>query len=143
MYGKTDCVRLGFGCSVRPTSNTLTAGIRFLVLSSLGMRRRPMRRLHCRIPVFVLALALGSVAAAFGQTVSTTTGAINGKITDTSGAIMPGVTISITSPSMQGTRTDVTGSDGIYRFSAIPPGEERGPSEFAGFGTQNPQGVRV
>src|SRR5256714_10280180 len=82
-----------------------------------------MRRLHCHIPILVLVLAFGSAAGAFGQTVSTTTGAINGKITDTSGAVMPGVTVTITSPSMQGTRTDTTGADGIYRFSAIPPGD--------------------
>ena len=95
-----------------------------------------MRRLRGQIPVLVLALALGFAAAASGQTVSTTTGAINGKITDTSGAIMPGVTVSISSPSMQGTRTDVTGVDGIYRFSAIPPGEYRVTYELGGFETQ-------
>jgi hypothetical protein len=102
-----------------------------------------MRRLYCQIPVLVLALALGSVAGAFGQTVSTTTGAINGKITDTSGAVMPGVTVSVTSPSMQGTRSDVTGSDGIYRFSAIPPGDYTVRYELAGFETQIREGLRV
>ena len=102
-----------------------------------------MRRLHCQIPVLVLVLALGSVAGAFGQTVSTTTGAINGKITDTSGAIMPGVTVSISSPSMQGTRTDVTGADGMYRFSAIPPGDYTVRYELGGFETQIREGLRV
>jgi hypothetical protein len=100
-----------------------------------------MRRLQ--ISVLVLALALTSVAGAFGQTVSTTTGAINGKITDASGAIMPGVTVSITSPSMQGTRTDVTGTDGAYRFSAIPPGDYTVRYELAGFETQIREGLRV
>ena len=102
-----------------------------------------MRRLRCQIPVLVVTLALGITAAAFGQTVSTTTGAINGKITDASGAIMPGVTVSITSPSMQGTRTDVTGTDGFYRFSAIPPGEYTVRYELAGFETQIREGLRV
>ena len=37
---------------------------------------------------------------------------------------------------MQGTRTDVTGVDGIYRFSAIPPGEYRVTYELGGFETQ-------
>jgi len=92
-----------------------------------------MRRLHCEVPLLVLVLVFGSVAAGFGQTVSTTTGAITGKITDASAAVMPGVTVSITSPSMQGTRTDVTGTDGIYRFSAIPPGEYKVTYELAGF----------
>ena len=35
-----------------------------------------MRRLHWQIPIFVFVVALSSVAAAVGQTVSTTTGAI-------------------------------------------------------------------
>jgi len=102
-----------------------------------------MRRLHCQVPVLVLVLVLGSVAAALGQTVSTTTGAINGKITDASGAVMPGVTVTITSPSMQGTRTDTTGADGIYRFSAIPPGDYTVRYELSGFETQIHEGLRV
>jgi hypothetical protein len=103
-----------------------------------------MRRLqHCLIPVFTLVLALACVAGASGQTVSTTTGAINGKVTDTSGAVMPGVAVSISSPSMQGTRTDTTGTDGMYRFSAIPPGEYRVTYELSGFETQIREGLRV
>src|SRR5712671_6149817 len=102
-----------------------------------------MSRLHWQITSLVLMLALGSVSEALGQTVSTTTGAINGKITDTSAAVMPGVTVSITSPSMQGTRTDVTGPDGVYRFSAIPPGDYTVKYELAGFETIIRTGLRV
>jgi hypothetical protein len=102
-----------------------------------------MRRLQRQIPVLVLVLTLASVAVTFGQTVSTTTGAINGKITDSSGGVLPGVTVSITSPSMQGTRTDITGSDGIYRFSAIPPGDYKVTYELAGFETNIREGLRV
>jgi len=102
-----------------------------------------MRRLRCQIAALVLVLALGSVAAAFGQTVSATTGAINGKVTDASGAVMPGVTVSISSPSMQGTRSDTTGTDGVYRFSAIPPGDYTVRYELAGFETQIREGLRV
>src|SRR5215472_3706551 len=102
-----------------------------------------MRRLYREIPGFVFVLVLGVAAGAFGQTVSTTTGAINGKITDTTGAVMPGVTITINSPSMQGTRTDVTGADGVYRFSAIPPGDYTVRYELAGFETVIREGLRV
>jgi len=101
-----------------------------------------MRRL-CGVPAVVLVLLLGVAASAFAQTVSTTTGAINGKITDTTGAVMPGVTVTITSPSMQGTRTDTTGADGVYRFSAIPPGEYQVKYELAGFETVIREGLRV
>ena len=50
------------------------------------------------------------------------TGAINGRVTDTSQALMPGVTVTLTSPSQMGTRTAVTDSDGLYRFTAVTPG---------------------
>src|SRR5690242_6535686 len=102
-----------------------------------------MRRLHCQIPVLVLLLALGSAVGARGQTVSTTTGAINGKVTDASGSVLPGVTVTISSPSMQGTRTDVTKEDGAYRFSAIPPGDYTVRYELSGFETQIREGLRV
>ncbi|HKB13870.1 MAG TPA: carboxypeptidase-like regulatory domain-containing protein, partial [Vicinamibacterales bacterium] len=101
-----------------------------------------MRRLHSQVSVLVFVFLFAAVAAS-GQTVSTTTGAINGKITDTSNAVMPGVTVTISSPSMQGTRTDTTGADGVYRFSAIPPGEYTVRYELAGFETQIREGLRV
>src|ERR1700704_7090681 len=102
-----------------------------------------MSRLHWQIASLVLVLALGAVAEGFGQTVSTTTGASNGKIPDASAGVMPGVTVSITSPSMQGTRTDVTGADGVYRFSAIPPGDYNVRDELARFEKGISEGVRV
>jgi len=61
------------------------------------------------------------VSAASGQTVSATTGALNGKVSDMTGATLPGVTVGISGPAMQGTRTDLTDADGAHRFSAIPP----------------------
>jgi hypothetical protein len=102
-----------------------------------------MRRLHVPVSLFVLVLTFAHVAAAVGQTVSATTGAINGKITDPSGAVLPGVTVTISSPSMQGTRTDVTGADGTYRFSAIPPGDYKVTYELTGFDTVVREGLRV
>ncbi len=102
-----------------------------------------MRRLQWIVPVIVLGLTFGSVGAAVAQTVSTTTGAINGKVADATGAVLPGVTVTITSPSMQGTRTDTTGPDGVYRFSAIPPGEYKVVYELSGFEKVTREGLRV
>jgi len=102
-----------------------------------------MRRFHGLIPTLVLGLALGSASAASAQTVSATTGAINGKVSDTTGAVLPGVTITISSPSMQGTRSDVTGDDGTYRFSAIPPGDYKIVYELGGFEKVTREGLRV
>jgi len=63
-------------------------------------------------------VVLAASVAARAQTV----GSIEGRITDSSGALLPGVTVEATSPNLQGTRTSVTQRDGSYRFPAVPPG---------------------
>src|ERR1051326_2341009 len=67
--------------------------------------------------LFVLALLLVA-ASAFAQTTAT----INGTVT-TDGNPLPGVTVTISSPQMQGTRTTVTGEAGGYTFNGVPPGK--------------------
>src|SRR5215213_4777990 len=69
----------------------------------------------------VLALAVPSLSAAQGGGASST-GTIQGRVTDTSGAILPGVTVTATSPSMIGTQSQVSNENGSYRFPALPPG---------------------
>ncbi|MGZ8829510.1 MAG: carboxypeptidase-like regulatory domain-containing protein, partial [Thermoanaerobaculia bacterium] len=54
---------------------------------------------------------------------STTSGSLGGTVTDSSGAALPGVTVELSGPNMQGVRTVVTDSQGGYRFVNIPPGE--------------------
>jgi len=71
---------------------------------------------------FTLALSvcllLLAPVAVFGQT----TGTVEGTVTDQSNAPLPGVTVELTSPSLQGSRTAVTSADGRYRFPSVPPG---------------------
>ncbi len=68
--------------------------------------------------------------AVFAQT----TGTVDGTVSDQSNAPLPGVTVELTSPNLQGTRTAVTSADGRYRFPAVPPGPYRVTAELAGFG---------
>src|SRR3954466_2670615 len=100
-----------------------------------------MRRLATLSLVFWIAVL--TTGAAFAQSVGATNGAINGKVTDASSGVMPGVTVTIASPSMQGTRTAVTNEEGTYRFPAIPPGEYKITYELAGFSTVVREGIRV
>ena len=103
-----------------------------------------MRRLQfCALLVLVSGICLTIPALAAAQTGGATTGAINGKVTDASQAVMPGVTITITSPSMQGTRTAVTNEEGSYRFPSVPPGDYKITYELAGFSTVVREGIRV
>jgi hypothetical protein len=99
-----------------------------------------MRRLATWVLFGVFVLTAG---AAFAQAVGATNGAINGKVTDASAGVMPGVTVTIASPSMQGTRTALTNEEGTYRFPAIPPGDYKVTYELAGFSTVIREGIRV
>lgn len=66
----------------------------------------------------VLALVLVSTAA-FAQL---TTGNLTGTVT-TDGAGLPGATVTITSPNLQGSRTAVSDGSGNYNFGGLPPGD--------------------
>src|SRR5688572_32356498 len=50
-----------------------------------------------------------------------TTGTLVGTVTS-GGTPIPGVLVTISSPSLQGTRTAVTGVGGGYHFQSLPPG---------------------
>lgn len=93
--------------------------------------------------VFTCLFILGGVAAAFGQATTSGTGAMNGRVIDDTQAVMPGVTVTITSPAMMGARTAVTDTDGQYRFTAVPPGDYVVLFELAGFRTVRNEGIRI
>ena len=92
-----------------------------------------------RVCALGLSLLLAS-STAFAQ-VSATTGSINGKVTDNSGGVLPGVTVTASSPSMQGTRTDVTNEAGEYRFPAVPPGTYKLVYELGRLRHREPRGA--
>ncbi len=97
----------------------------------------------CRTFALAFSLLLGFSSLTFAQAVTAGTGAINGRVTDTSDAVMPGVTVTLTSPSQMGTRTAVTDADGTYRFTAVTPGDYVVLFELAGFSTVRNEGIRV
>src|SRR4051794_12023072 len=65
----------------------------------------------------VLVLSLVFTLAAFAQT---TTSVLEGKVTDPSGAALPGVGVEVSNGVM--TRSVVTDADGFYRAVALPAG---------------------
>src|SRR5262245_540592 len=72
------------------------------------------------------------------------TGSITGAIADASGAVIPGVTVTLTSPALiGGPRTTVTTDLGNYRFMALPPGTYNLKFELSGFQTINREGIRM
>jgi len=67
--------------------------------------------------------------------VAQTTGTIEGTVTDQNGGALPGVTVEITSPNLQGQRTATTGNDGRFRFVSVPPGSYKVTANLSGMGT--------
>src|SRR5262245_56519952 len=91
--------------------------------------------------VIVLALVAAIAAPAWAQT---QTGSISGRAEDSSGATLPGVTVSITSDNLiGGPRTAVTDTLGVYRFTLLPGGKYTVKFELPGFGTLNIEGVSL
>ena len=60
-------------------------------------------------------------------------GSIQGVVKDSSGAVLPGVTIEARSPSVVGVSTAVTDSHGEYRFPALPSGVYEVTATLTGF----------
>ena len=70
----------------------------------------------------LLVVSLLLPAPARAQSATNTSG-IEGKVTDESGAVLPGVTVTIASSSLQAPQIDgITDESGRYRFTALPRG---------------------
>ena len=71
--------------------------------------------------------------AAYAQGVQT--GTIRGMVKDSQDLAVPGVTVTATSPALQGPRTTVTDAQGLYVMRALPPGDYQVKFELNGFAT--------
>src|SRR6185436_17018710 len=81
--------------------------------------------------MFVVALSLALLAtSAFAQT--TTTGSIEGMVTDPNGAAVKGATVKATSPNLISAQTATTGDDGRFQISNLPPGQYKLAVEASG-----------
>ena len=95
-----------------------------------------------RFKIVVLALvalfATSALASAQSQT-----GEIFGKVTDGSGGVLPGVTVTVTGPVLLQPLTAVTGATGTFQFPRIEIGTYSVKFELAGFKTVVNQGIVV
>ena len=94
-----------------------------------------MRRRGFHLVVAVLAACLLASSAFAQGGGASTTGSINGKVSDSSGGVLPGVTVTVSSPSLMGVQSTVTDTGGNYRFPALPPGTYTVQFELPGFNT--------
>jgi hypothetical protein len=88
-----------------------------------------------------LAALLAAVSSSFAS--AQTTGQIIGTVADQQGAVLPGVTVTATSPQLQGDRTAVTDSTGTFRVPSLPPGTYTVKVSLAGFQELKQENVTV
>jgi hypothetical protein len=72
-----------------------------------------------------------------------TTGDLLGVVRDASGAVLPGVSVSVTGPNIAGAQSTTTTETGSYRIGNLPPGVYTVTFELSGFRTVVMQGLRV
>jgi len=88
--------------------------------------RNTLKRSFVCLACFTLLLV---AISGFAQT----TGTMTGTVTDTSGAVLPGVEITITNTGTDQTRKTLTNETGRYRAAALNPGGYKVSASFAGF----------
>ena len=94
-----------------------------------------MRRFLCL--GLAAALLISTAGAVSAQGVQT--GTIRGTVLDAQGLPVPGATVTVSGPSVQGTREAVTDLTGSYTIPALPPGSYDVKFELSGFNTVTQQ----
>src|SRR5438045_4003539 len=95
-----------------------------------------------RFKVIVLAL-VAIVATAAIASAQSQTGEIFGKVTDASGAVLPGVTVTVTGPVLLQPLTAVTSETGTFQFPRLAVGTYTVKFELGGFKTVIKQDMKV
>lgn len=86
-----------------------------------------------RLSFAVLAVALLACSTAFAQ--GRQTGTMVGTVTDRDGLVVPGATVTVTSPALQGARAATTDGNGNFTIPFLPSGEYLVRFELAGMKT--------
>ena len=91
-----------------------------------------------RVSLFALAVSLLAPIAAYAQA------SITGVVKDTSGAVLPGVTVEVASPALiEKTRSTVTDGSGLYQIISLPPGTYTVTFTLTGFNTVKREGIEL
>jgi outer membrane receptor protein involved in Fe transport len=95
-----------------------------------------------KVFMFVLAMTLAMFATGV-MAQSSTTGSIEGTVTDPNGAAVKGATVSATSPNLITPQTATTNDNGHYQIPALPPGTYKVSVDASGFGKYEKDQVAV
>ena len=84
-----------------------------------------------RRTLFMAGLWLLLCAPSWAQTLGT----ITGEVKDSSGAVIPGVVVTVVNKATNATRTSISNAVGLFDFPALPPGPYSVKGEIEGFKT--------
>jgi hypothetical protein len=103
-----------------------------------------MKQLRLRWIIVTVAAVLCTVAGAIGALgQATNSGTVVGEVTDQSGAVVPGATVTMTDASAGLKMTKVTNTDGKYVFPSVPPGTYSVSATKPGFSLARTEGEAV
>ena len=97
----------------------------------------PVHRFCALVVLFVVAFA----SAALSQGVQT--GTISGTLRSTDGESLPGVTVTASSPELQGERQALSDANGVYSLRGLPAGTYRIDFSLSGFQTAGRRDIQV
>src|SRR5688572_25145434 len=89
-----------------------------------------MNRLRCCVAVLAVLISGASARPLFAQA---TTGEVTGRVNDSGGLPVPGVTVTASSTATGFSRSAVTSEDGTYTITLLPPGRYNVAAEVTGF----------
>ncbi|MFL6235833.1 MAG: carboxypeptidase-like regulatory domain-containing protein, partial [Thermoanaerobaculia bacterium] len=92
------------------------------------------------VRLLAISLILAWVPGAFAQS-QATTGVIEGIVTDESGGVLPGATVTLRNTATNFEKMVVTGGDGSFRGLLLPLGPYRVTAELAGFAKAIREGI--
>src|SRR5215831_1850695 len=93
----------------------------------------------------LIGLAFGAMLAftSFAHAQGVQTGTITGTVQSSDGLPLPGVTVTTTSPVLQGQRATVSDVNGVYFVKGLPPGAYTVTFELTSFRTSKEDNVQL
>ncbi len=115
---------------------------RRLIVTTIPESGKAARARQSSIFAVAAVMSLAGASAVFAQSVSS--GTIEGTVKDESNAVLPGVTVTVTSPQLQvGLLVQVSDTAGSYKFVDLPAGVYRLKAELTGFSTSVREDLRL
>src|SRR5262245_21928838 len=95
-------------------------------------------------PAIFVALCVMVTAPSTGFAQTATSGAIAGVVRDSTGAVLPGVTVEAASPALiEKTRVAVSDGEGVYKVIELRPGTYTVTFTLPGFGAVKREGLEL